>query len=78
MSGVMPAASNEKNGPVRPQPTWMSSTARRIPWRWHRSDSRRSQSAPATLMPPSAWIVSTMMSAGSSIPDPPSSMNDSR
>src|SRR3546814_20429898 len=33
MSGSIPISSNEKKGPVRPHPTWMSSMMSRIPWR---------------------------------------------
>ena len=30
-SGTIPAGSKEKDGPVRPQPIWMSSTTRSAP-----------------------------------------------
>ncbi|MNJ69191.1 hypothetical protein D3C77_655140 [compost metagenome] len=68
MSGRMPAASKLKNVPVRPQPTWMSSTISSMSWRLHSFSSSFSQRSVATLTPPSPCTVSTMTAAGLSMP----------
>ena len=62
-SGWIPAGSNEKNVPVRPQPAWMSSTMSNTSWRLQHSESRCSQEKWAVWSPPSPWTVSTMTAA---------------
>ncbi len=73
MSGLIPARSKEKNGPVRPQPIWMSSTMNSSSCSRQTASSPRSHSSLATLMPPSPWTVSTITAAGRSRPEPGSS-----
>ncbi|SKU11033.1 Uncharacterised protein [Mycobacteroides abscessus subsp. abscessus] len=73
ISGLIPASSNEKNEPVRPQPIWTSSTIRMISRLRHRSASACSHSARATFTPPSPCTVSTMTAAGLLRPPPSSS-----
>jgi hypothetical protein len=56
--------------PVRPHPTWMSSTISRMPCCCVISRRRCSQALLATLTPPSACTVSTITAAGMSMPLP--------
>jgi hypothetical protein len=77
ISGAIPAASKLKNGPVRPQPAWMSSMMRGMSAPAHKAARRCNHGVLAVLIPPSPCTASTMTAAGGSIPLPGSSRKSS-
>ena len=69
MSGMIPARSNEKNVPVRQQPTWISSTIMRISFLSQNSRTSLRNWSLNGRIPPSAWSVSMITAAGLSTPE---------
>ncbi len=76
-SGVTPLCSTAQKAPVRPTPVSISSAIIGTDRSAVSCRMRRSQASGAGITPPSPWTGSTIIPAGSDVPDPGSSRTDS-